>query len=123
MVTENFRVQKSAEGESHRILDPLGFPTTKANEFLEYLEIRGRSPYTLHSYAVGLADFLGWLHQANITVDDVTRQVAGQYITEFGNGPRGGFAGKARAGSKRQPRTVTRPRRDFSARKEFLWHN
>jgi site-specific recombinase XerD len=106
MVTENFRVQKSAEGESHRILDPLGFPTTKANEFLEYLEIRGRSPYTLHSYAVGLADFLGWLHQANITVDDVTRQVAGQYITEFGNGPRGGFAGKARAGSKRQPRTV-----------------
>ena len=61
MVTENFRVQKPAEGISYRILDPLGFAATKANEFLEHLEIRGRSPYTLHSYAIGLADFLGWL--------------------------------------------------------------
>jgi site-specific recombinase XerD len=99
-------VQKLAEGISYRILDPLGFPATKADEFLEHLEIRGRSPYTPHSYAVGLPDFLGWLHQANITVDEVTRHVAGQYITDFGNGPRGGFAAKARAGSKRQPRTV-----------------
>jgi integrase/recombinase XerD len=106
MITENFRVQKPANGESHRILDPLGFPAAKANEFLEHLEIRGRSPYTLHSYAVGLADFLGWLHLANIAVDDVTRHVAGQYITDFGNSPRGGFAGTARSGSKRQPRTV-----------------
>jgi hypothetical protein len=49
MITENFRVQKPANGESHRILDPLGFPAGKPNEFLEHLEIRGRSPYTLHS--------------------------------------------------------------------------
>ena len=106
MDTESYRVQKPAEGISYRILDPLGFPATKANEFLEHLEIRGRSPYTLHSYAVGLADFLGWLHQRNIAVDDVTRHVAGQYITDFGDGPRRGFAGTGRAGSKRQPRTV-----------------
>jgi integrase/recombinase XerD len=106
MITENFRVQKPSNGEPHRILDPLGFPAIKANEFLEHLEIRGRSPYTLHSYAVGLADFLGWLHQANIAVDDVTRHVAGQYITDFGNTPKGGFSVSARTGSKRQPRTV-----------------
>src|SRR5258708_249110 len=93
MVTENFRVQKPAECISCCILDPLASPATKANQFLEQLEIRGRSPYTLHSYAVGLADFLGWLHQAKIAVDDVTRHVAGKYITDFGNGPRGGFAG------------------------------
>lgn len=106
MITENYRVQKPAEGISYRILDPLGFPATEANEFLVHLEIRGRSPYTLHSYAVGLADFLGWLHQKNMAVDEVTRHVAGQYITDFGSGPRGGFAGTGRAGSKRQPRTV-----------------
>jgi hypothetical protein len=106
MVTENFHVQKPANGEPYRIIDPLGFPATKANEFLEHLEIRGRSPYTLHSYAIALADFLGWLWQADIGNDDVTRHVAGQYITDFGNGPRGGFAAAARGTSKRQPRTV-----------------
>ena len=106
MVTDNFRVQKPANGESYRILDPLGFPATKANEFLEHLEIRGCSPYTLHSYAVALAEFLGWLRQTDIGVDDVTRHLAGQYINDFANGPKGGFAVTARAGSKRQPRTV-----------------
>lgn len=106
MAIETFRVQRPANGVSHRILDPLGFPAAAANEFLEHLEIRGRSPYTLHSYAVGLADFLGWLHESDIGVDDVTRHVAGRYIADFGNGPKGGFAGAAGAGAKRQPRTV-----------------
>ena len=106
VIEKNFHVQKSVGGASYRIRDPLGLPAKKANEFMEHLEIRGRSPYTLHSYAVGLADFLGWLHQANIALNDVTRHVAGQYITDFSNGPKGGFAGTARAGSKRQPRTV-----------------
>ena len=106
MTAESFVVQKPTNGTSYRILDPLGFPVGQANGFLEHLEVRGRSPYTLHSYAVGLADFLGWLRQADIGVDDVTRHVAGQYIHDFGNGPKGGFAGTARAGSKRQPRTV-----------------
>jgi integrase/recombinase XerD len=106
MTAESFVVQKPANGTSYRILDPLGFPASKANEFLEHLEIRGRSPYTLHSYAVALADFLGWLRQADIGVDDVTRHVVGRYIHDFGNGPKGGFASTARAGSKRQPRTV-----------------
>ncbi|MDQ2834601.1 MAG: tyrosine-type recombinase/integrase [Acidobacteriota bacterium] len=106
MASETFAVQEMDNGTSYRVLDPLGFPVAKANEFLENLEIRGRSPYTLHSYAVGLTDFLGWLRQANIAVDDVTRHVAGQYIADFGNGPKRGFAGSTRAGSKRQPRTV-----------------
>jgi hypothetical protein len=91
MTAESFVVQKPANGTSYRILDPLGFPVGKANEFLEHLEVRGRSPYTLHYYAVGLADFLGWLRQADIGVDDVTRHVAGQYINDFGNGPKGGL--------------------------------
>ncbi|MCU1327520.1 MAG: integrase family protein [Bryobacterales bacterium] len=106
MATKTFRVQKPANGEFHRILDPLGFSDAGANEFLEHLEIRGRSPYTLHSYAVALADFLGWLHRAEIAINEVTRHVAERYITDFGNGPKGGFAGTVRAGAKRQPRTV-----------------
>lgn len=106
MTTESFLVQKPTNGMSYRILDPLGFPSVRANEFLQHLEVRGRSSYTLHSYAVGLADFLGWLLRANIDLDNVTRQVAGQYITDFGKGAKGGFVGTGRAGSRRQPRTV-----------------
>lgn len=106
MATETFVVQVADNGMSYSVIDPLGFPAAKANEFLQYLEIRGRSPYTLHSYAVGLADFLGWLRQANTAIDDVTRHVVGQYIADFGNGPKRGFAGSTRVGSKRQPRTV-----------------
>lgn len=103
---ENFVVQKPADGKSYRVLDTLGFPVTTANEFLDHLEVRGRSPYTVQSYAIGMADFLGWLRQATITINDVTRHVIGQYIADFGNGPKRGIAGDARKGLKRQPRTV-----------------
>jgi integrase/recombinase XerD len=103
---QTFRVQKQRSGASYRILDPLGFPAGAVNDFLEHLEVCGRSPYTLHSYAIGLADFFEWLRQADIAIDDVSRHVVGQYIGTFANGPRGGFAGNKHSGSKRQPRTV-----------------
>lgn len=103
---QTFRVQKPQSGESYRILDPLGFPAGAVNDFLEHLEIRGRSAYTLHSYAIGLADFLGWLRESEINIDEVTRHVIGQYITEFGNGPRGGIVAAANPDVKRRPRTV-----------------
>lgn len=101
-----FTVQKPQSGASYRIIDPLGFPSGPVNQFLEHLEIRGRSAYTLHSYAVGLADFLGWLRESGIDIDDVTRHVIGQYITEFGNGPRGGIVIGVKPGATRRPRTV-----------------
>jgi integrase/recombinase XerD len=106
MTDHAFTVQKPITGASYRILDPLGFPAGVVNEFLEHLEICGRSPYTLHSYATGLADFLGWLRQVDANIDDVTRYVAGQYVTEFGNAPKRGIVAAGRTGSKRQPRTV-----------------
>jgi site-specific recombinase XerD len=106
MTSDNFVVQKPVNGVSYRVFDPLGFPHGAVNEFLEYLEARGCSPYTLHSYATGLADFLGWLREADIGIDDVTRHVAGRHIAEFGNAPKGGFARATRVGAKRQPRTV-----------------
>ena len=106
MTDHAFTVQKPTPSASYRILDPLGFPDGAVNECLEHLEICGRSSYTLHSYAIGLADFLGWLRQADTNIDDVTRHVAGQYIAEFGNAPKGGIVAAGRAGSKRHPRTV-----------------
>src|SRR6266849_3900671 len=39
-------------------------------------------------------------------IDDVTRHVAGRYIAEFGNAPKGGIAAAGKGGSTRQPRTV-----------------
>jgi site-specific recombinase XerD len=106
MPDEAFTVQKATPGASCRILDPLGFPAAAVNEFLEHLKIRGRSSYTLHSYATGLADFLGWLQQSDTNIDDVTRHVIGQYIADFENGPRGGFVAAKNSTCKRRPRTV-----------------
>jgi len=106
MTDQAFRVQKPTAGASYRILDPLGFPAGAVNDFLEHLEIRGRSSYTLHSYATGLADFLGWLRESDMSIEDVTRHVIGQYIAEFGNGPRGGIVAAGKPGVKRRPRTV-----------------
>jgi site-specific recombinase XerD len=106
MTDQAFTVQKPTVGASYRVHDPLGFPVGAVNDFLEHLEIRGRSAYTLHSYATGLADFLGWLQEADVSIDDVTRQVIGRYITDFGNGPRGGIVAAPKSGSKRRPRTV-----------------
>lgn len=106
MPYEKFKVQKPTTDASFRILDSLGLPCQAANGYLEHLETRGRSPYTLHAYAIGLADFLGWLLQAGLSIDDVTRHVAGNYITEFGKASKGGIVAASSIGSKRQPRTV-----------------
>src|SRR2546421_62655 len=43
-----------------------------------------RSPYTVRAYARGLAHFVGWVHEAGVELDAVTRPVIGQYIGAFG---------------------------------------
>ncbi len=58
------------------------------NDFLRYLEQCARSPYTVRAYARGLAHFAGWLHEAGVDLDAVTRPVVGQYIGAFGRGSR-----------------------------------
>ncbi len=106
MATETFLLQKPANGTSHPHPRSTWVSCGRGQRVPRTSEIRGRSSYTLHSYAVGLADFLGWLYQSGIDADDVTRHVAGQYIADFGNSPKGGFAGTVRTGTKRLPRTV-----------------
>src|SRR5260370_39596768 len=110
MIPRAFTVRTPEAELPHRILTQFGLTAVTVNEFLEQLEICGRSSYTLHSYAIGLADFLGWLRRADTNIDDVTRHVAGRYIAEFGNAPKGGIVAAAgKGGSAPQPRTGNHP--------------
>ena len=69
-----------------QVRGPGGTPVPEINEFLAYLSTCGRSAYTLHSYAIGLAHFFGWLRESGKQVDDVTRHVVEQYIAAFSHG-------------------------------------
>ena len=80
-------VEKVAGAEPcFRVLAPDGTPATVINEFLGYLAVRGRSAYTLRSYATGLAQFFTWLLESKRWVDDVTRHVVQECIWSFGKG-------------------------------------
>jgi integrase/recombinase XerD len=97
---KSFKVEKIAEAfVPFQVRDPDGAPVAEINEFLLYLATCGRSAYTLHSYATGLAHFFGWLHESGKRVDDVTRHVVGQYIAVFGHAP------KYRPGARHAPET------------------
>ena len=52
--------------------------------FVERLVMLGRSSYTVRTYRLGVEHFIRWL--APRSLDDVTRQVVGEYISEFGAG-------------------------------------
>jgi hypothetical protein len=80
-----FVVEKASQDQpAFRVLGRDGKPVAEIQEFLSYLATCGRSGYTLHSYATGLAHFFGWLHESGKRVDDVTRHIVGQYIGAFG---------------------------------------
>ena len=84
-----FLVEKvPQEQPAFRVLGPESKPVAEIQEFLSYLAICGRSAYTLHSYAIGLADFFGWLHESGKQADEVTRHVVGQYIAAFSHVPK-----------------------------------
>ena len=114
-------VDRQPEGLSpYVVVGGDGEAVVEANEFLEYLAGRGRATYTLRSYALGLADFVGWLHARGIAADDVDLQAVAAYVTAYRQGPKGGATtvDAERAGRlhpvtrkpyparERQPRTV-----------------
>ena len=84
----NFNVDVTTDPTRPRVVDPDHEPVPSINDFLRYLEQCARSPYTVRAYARGLAHFAGWLHEAGVHLDAVTRPVVGQYIGAFGKGPR-----------------------------------
>jgi integrase/recombinase XerD len=83
-----FNVDVTADPHRPRVVGPDHAPVPAINDFLSYLEQRARSPYTVRAYARGLAHFAGWLHEAGVDLDAVTRPVVGQYIGAFGRGSR-----------------------------------
>src|SRR2546427_1381767 len=84
-----FNVEKVATGSlPFRVRGPDDALAVEINEFLEYLVTRGRSPYTLRSYAAGLAHFFGWLAERGTEVNHVSRQFVGEYIANFSGGPK-----------------------------------
>jgi site-specific recombinase XerD len=78
----------TADPHRPRVVGPDHAPVPAINDFLSYLEHRACSPYTVRAYARGLAHFAGWLHEAGVDLDAVTRPVVGQYTGAFGQGPR-----------------------------------
>jgi site-specific recombinase XerD len=118
--TPVFLVEKVPQDQpAFRVLGPDGKPVAEIQEFLSYLATCGRSGYTLHSYATGLAHFFGWLHESGKHVDEVSRHMVGQYIAAFGRSPKrrlgarhvpetdlGDQDGRTRSGDQRRPRTI-----------------
>ncbi len=105
-----YTVEKVVGGDPcFQVLAPDGTPATAINEFLGYLAARGRSAYTLRSYAAGLAHFFTWLLESKRRVDDVTRHVVQEYIASFGKAPPRRFLASRQppdSSKKRQPRTI-----------------
>src|SRR5438477_9819082 len=103
-----FNVDVSADPYHPRVVGPDDAPVPAINEFLSHLEQCARSAYTVRAYARGLAHFAGWLHEAGVDLDAVTRPVVGQYIGAFARGPRrnASLIDRPSANDGRQPRTV-----------------
>src|ERR1700730_17780659 len=81
-----FNVDVTTDPRRPRVVGPNDAPVPAINEFLSYLEQCACSPYTVRAYARGLAHFAGWLHEAGVDLDAVTRPVVGKYIGAFGRG-------------------------------------
>lgn len=64
----------------------------EATAFLAGLVARGRSSYTLRSYASGLEHFLAWTTAHGIGLVDVRRATVDEYVAEFARGEREGVA-------------------------------
>ncbi|MGH3429149.1 MAG: site-specific integrase, partial [Mycobacteriales bacterium] len=83
-----FNVDVTIDPRRPRVIGAAHASVVSINDFLAYLEQCARSPYTVRAYARGLAHFAGWLQEAGVDLDAVTRPVVGQYIGAFGRGSR-----------------------------------
>ena len=68
------------------------FPAIRPRDVLSRdlrpVRVRNCSAYTLRAYAIGLAHFFSWLHDASESLEHVTRQIISRYITDFSQGER-----------------------------------
>ena len=66
-----------------RVSDSDGRSIPSCDDFLLHLKLRDSSVYTQRAYAIGLAHFFCWLHDANESPEHASRQVISRYIAEF----------------------------------------
>lgn len=84
-------VRRVADGPvAFVVVDRDGRPVPELDAFLRDLAERGRSAYTQRAYALGVADFLGWLHAQGSALELVSRSVVGAYVEDFRAGAKRG---------------------------------
>jgi hypothetical protein len=86
-----FSVRREVDGPvAFAMVDLDGRPVSEVGAFLRDLAERGRSAYTQRAYALGLADFFGWLGARGLALDAVDRSVVSAYVADFRAGAKGG---------------------------------
>jgi integrase family protein with SAM-like domain len=110
--------RSSTDPSIFAVVGPDGQAVTMINEFLQSLALRGRSAYTVRSYAHGLAHFFDWLHTAGQSVDDVTPHTIEAYLTMLSTTPKGAPVPPIRARPARCTRSPARPRPPSSGNPE-----
>lgn len=86
-----FSLRREVDGPvAFAVVDLDGRPVSEVGAFLRDLGERGRSAYTQRAYALGLADFFGWLGARGLALDAVDRSVVSAYVADFRAGAKGG---------------------------------
>jgi integrase/recombinase XerD len=89
-----------------RVFDCDGRSIPSCDDFLLHLRLRDCSVYTQRAYAIGLAHFFSWLHDAGESSERASRQIIGRYIAEFSQSELQGAIGSRSADKVRGPRTI-----------------
>ena len=89
-----------------RVSDSDGRSIPSCDDFLLHLRLRDCSVYTQRAYAIGLAHFFSWLHDAGESQEHTSRQVISRYIAEFSQSELQGAIGSRSADKVRGPRTI-----------------
>ena len=89
-----------------RVCDRDGRSIPSCDDFLLHLKLRDSSVYTQRAYAIGLAHFFSWLHDASESPERVSRQVISRYITAFSQSELQGAIASRSVDKVRGPRTI-----------------
>jgi integrase/recombinase XerD len=106
MTTYLAKKSSDANGVWFCVSDGDGVSIPSCDDFLFHLRLRDCSAYTLRAYAIGLAHFFSWLHQASESPRNVTRQIIRRYIADFSQSERQGAVAFRSAAKVRGPRTI-----------------
>src|SRR5450755_1385618 len=125
-----FSVRGEVDGPAaFAVVDPNGRLVPELGAFLRDLAERDRSAYTQRAYALGLADFFGWLAARGLALEAADRSVVSAYIADFRAGDKGGATGSTSRGSggsmgarasRRRRSSASRRRRSSASRRRSI---